>query len=70
LVRESFRLHQETLVGVDFVVLAKPGAAAEQNMTLMTSLAAHWRAPVNKRTQPRPERSKLINERGSSHTDG
>jgi ribonuclease P protein component len=41
-VRESFRLHQGELGGVDIVVLAQPVAESRDNQTLRASLAWHW----------------------------
>lgn len=42
LVRESFRLHQQQLDGLDIVVMNKPGAEKAANRRLFDSLAAHW----------------------------
>ena len=41
-VRESFRLHQNTLQGRDVVVLNQPAAALASNRELTASLEAHW----------------------------
>jgi len=43
LVRESFRHSREGLAGLDVVVLARSGAAAQGNRRLRDSLAQHWR---------------------------
>ncbi len=42
IVRESFRLNQHHLPAADFVVLAKPAAAAAERKELWESLARHW----------------------------
>ena len=41
-VRESFRLHQEALGGLDVVVMSRPAANHASNRTLFDSLAGHW----------------------------
>ncbi|ALG66560.1 ribonuclease P protein component [Beggiatoa leptomitoformis] len=43
LVRDSFRLHQHTLAGLDCVVLARQNLADIDNSTLLCSLTKHWR---------------------------
>lgn len=42
IVRESFRLHQREVAGLDIVVMNRPGAEAADNSRLFDSLAAHW----------------------------
>lgn len=42
LVRESFRLHQADLEGLDLVVLNQPSAARASNTRLFDSLQQHW----------------------------
>ncbi len=42
LTRESFRLHQSDLVGLDCVVLARNGVEQANNHTLLHSLSTHW----------------------------
>ncbi len=42
IVRESFRLNQHHLPTADFVVMAKPAAAAAERKELWESLARHW----------------------------
>ena len=42
IIRESFRQHQPTLGGLDFVVMNKPGAEKMNNNELFKSLALHW----------------------------
>ena len=42
IVRESFRLHKETLAGLDVVVMNRPAAASAANRQLFDSLAQHW----------------------------
>jgi ribonuclease P protein component len=42
IVRESFRLRQRELAGLDIVVLNRPDAANAGNKQLFDSLAAHW----------------------------
>jgi ribonuclease P protein component len=41
-VRESFRSTQNTLGGLDLVVIAQPGAGAAKPVTLRESLQRHW----------------------------
>lgn len=43
-VRENFRVTQDTLAGLDLVVVARPPAAGANNMVLRESLARHWTA--------------------------
>lgn len=40
--RESFRSHQETLMGLDVVVMANPGAKQSPAAALRDSLNQHW----------------------------
>lgn len=42
LVRESFRLHQCELAGLDFVVMARTAAIHTDHETLFRSLHRHW----------------------------
>jgi ribonuclease P protein component len=42
-IRESFRLHQHELPGLDIVVMANSRAAQGGNPALRGSLDAHWR---------------------------
>lgn len=42
LTRESFRLHQSQLRGLDVVVLNRPAAALTSNRELLASLERHW----------------------------
>lgn len=42
LARESFRLHQSRLRGLDLVVLNQPAAALSSNRELLLSLELHW----------------------------
>ena len=42
-VRESFRLHQGILQGLDLIVLARTGLQAQATRELRASLAWHWR---------------------------
>ncbi len=42
LIRESFRTLPGDYPGLDFVVMAKPGLAAQSNDTLLKSLDKHW----------------------------
>lgn len=48
LVRESFREHQAQLVGLDIVVLARPGAGSRDNRELRATLAHHWRRLIKR----------------------
>lgn len=42
LVRESFRLKQAELGGVDFVVMARSAARQPDNVKIASSLEKHW----------------------------
>jgi ribonuclease P protein component len=42
LVRESFRLHQQDLEGLDVVVMNQPSATRASNKALFDSLNEHW----------------------------
>ena len=42
LVRDSFRLHQYTLLNKDFVVLVKDKVTQANNHFILQSLATHW----------------------------
>ena len=42
-VRESFRLHQARLSGLDIVVLNQPAATLASNRELRASIERHWR---------------------------
>ncbi len=42
LIRESFRRLPEDYPGLDFVIMAKNGAASHANDTLLKSLDKHW----------------------------
>ena len=44
LVRESFRLHQTELAGLDIVVMNQPAARQAGNQVLVASMAAHWQS--------------------------
>ena len=55
LVRESFRLHQSQLDGMDLVVLAKPGTASGTNGELRASLTIHWQRAADASTKRRPD---------------
>ncbi|HHM04355.1 MAG TPA: ribonuclease P protein component [Gammaproteobacteria bacterium] len=43
LVRESFRLQQDTLGGLDIVVIGRSDALHRSNEELFASLSRHWR---------------------------
>ena len=43
LIRESFRLHQETLPNVDIVVVVKKGLAEQENPAIHTLLRKQWK---------------------------
>jgi ribonuclease P protein component len=43
LVRESFRLNQNSMASADIVVMAKPGIAARSNEDILLSLNGHWK---------------------------
>jgi ribonuclease P protein component len=43
IIRESFRLHQVKLSGLDIVVINRPAAASAENAQIFDSLEAHWR---------------------------
>ena len=42
LIRESFRAHQQTLQGIDVVVIGRAAASGASNKTLLGSLSRHW----------------------------
>jgi ribonuclease P protein component len=46
MVRESFRLHQSALTGIDLVVMNQPAAAMATNEELKRSLEAHWQRVI------------------------
>jgi ribonuclease P protein component len=48
LVRESFRLHQQALSGLDIVVLSRNGAPQASNPQLRNSLQTHWQRVARK----------------------
>lgn len=48
IVRESFRHHQESLSGLDIVVMNRPPAASAGNAELFSSLETHWQACAKK----------------------
>ncbi len=52
LARESFRRQQDTLKGLDIVVLAKPGIEKADNPTLFASLQQHWKRLQKRATHP------------------
>lgn len=47
LLRESFRRHQQQLMGFDLVVLIKPGIHKVDNPTLFSSIEKHWQRLAN-----------------------
>jgi ribonuclease P protein component len=51
LIRESFRRQQETLPGLDIVVLNQPAAARANNGELFDSLETHWKTCCQQRTK-------------------
>lgn len=55
LIRESYRLHQETLAGLDIIVLARRGIEDLDNATISRSLAKSWtRLGKSARKNPPP----------------
>lgn len=48
IVRESFRLRQHRLKGLDFVVLARADAPTADNAVLFHSLTQHWQRIVKR----------------------
>ncbi len=46
LIRESFRLHQEELTGLDIVVLAQKRTLKKSNNELIQSMELHWKKIV------------------------
>jgi len=52
MVRESFRLHQAELEGLDIVVLNQPAAGLASNRELLESLEAHWKRCVTRQARP------------------
>ena len=55
IVRESFRQHLATLVGLDVVVLAQSGAAAADNRALFDSLTKHWQKTRSAQFDAQPD---------------
>lgn len=43
LIRESFRLHQGLLTGLDLVIVVRPGISAGSNQQIVRTLNTHWR---------------------------
>ena len=43
LARESFRLHQELLTGLDVIVLSKQGIDKKDNSEIFSDLDRHWK---------------------------
>jgi ribonuclease P protein component len=48
LIRESFRLQQQELAGLDCVILAQDGANQATNQTLLHSLTNHWQRTLRR----------------------
>ncbi|MBT3037583.1 MAG: ribonuclease P protein component [gamma proteobacterium symbiont of Clathrolucina costata] len=48
LIRESFRLNQVLLTGLDLVVVSRHGAVNAENRQCLNSLEQHWRKMVEK----------------------
>jgi ribonuclease P protein component len=48
LVRESFRHHQQLLMGLDIVVMSRNGAAQASNPELLAALQTHWQRVAKK----------------------
>ena len=48
LIRESFRLRQQELPGIDIVITARPGAKAAAPAELKKSLESHWQYLIRK----------------------
>lgn len=46
-IRESFRLNQHALAGLDIVVMANARAARSENPLLRDALSAHWQRLVH-----------------------
>jgi ribonuclease P protein component len=55
IVRESFRHNQDTLAGLDLVVINQPAAATATKQQLFDSLARHWRRCGSARGTDRQE---------------
>ncbi len=53
LIRESFRLHQHLLVGLECVVLARQGTADEENAVLTQSLIKQWKYVARRHQSPK-----------------
>lgn len=51
-VRESFRLNQAMLAGLDIVVINQPAASTASNRQLFDSLDGHWRRCDNAKPKP------------------
>lgn len=48
IVRESFRQHQQTLAGLDIVVLSRSGLGERENPALFSALEQHWTRLVSR----------------------
>ena len=48
LIRESFRSHQDQLVGLDIVVMVRSGIAALSNSSIFETLDKHWQRLAEK----------------------
>ncbi|MCS3903332.1 ribonuclease P protein component [Methylohalomonas lacus] len=52
LIRESFRHHQQDLIGLDLVVLARTNLTHTDNQALFQSLARHWQRQQRLKSRP------------------
>jgi ribonuclease P protein component len=48
LVRESFRNHRVSLLGIDIVVMSRSVAAETSNLVLLNNLQNHWKTLANR----------------------
>nr|VFK29901.1 MAG: ribonuclease P protein component [Candidatus Kentron sp. MB]VFK33914.1 MAG: ribonuclease P protein component [Candidatus Kentron sp. MB]VFK76512.1 MAG: ribonuclease P protein component [Candidatus Kentron sp. MB] len=48
LIRESFRIHQRQLAGLDVVVIARSGVGNVESTDFFLSLASHWKKIRNR----------------------
>ena len=48
IIRESFRVHQDQLVGLDIVIMARSGITALSNSSIFETLDKHWQRLAEK----------------------
>lgn len=53
IIRESFRVHQDTLIGLDIVVMARDGLAALDNPTVRAAIDRQFQYLASRRQSPK-----------------